>query len=279
MKKTKGNPISIEGIVAISLLCVIILSNVFAPWIAPYPPNETNMQVRLQPPSSNHLLGTDTLGRDMLSRVLYGGRTSMVLALFATLFSMLLGIIVGAVAGYFGGIIDWTITWITNIFQGLPGTSFMIAIAGIMGPSIYSLLLALVITSWAGFSRIVRTEVLQLRDENYIEGMRCLGASSLYIIIKHILPNMMGNTIILFTTRIGRSLLSIAALSFLGLGLQPPTPDWSVMISEARMNFRSSPHLIIAPGFCIFLLLLSINLLGDALRDHFDIKNQEVRQW
>ena len=203
----------------------------------------------------------------------------MVLALFATLFSMLFGIAVGAIAGYFGGIWDWTITWITNIFQGLPGTSFMIAIAGIMKPSIYSLLIALVITSWAGFSRVVRTEVLRLKDENYIEGMRCLGASDQYIIVKHILPNMMGNTIILFTTRVGRSVLSIASLSFLGLGLQPPTPDWSVMISEARMDFRSSPHLIIAPGICIFLLLLSINLLGDALRDYFDIKNQEVRQW
>jgi len=273
--KNKGKA---QGIIALTLLIVIILSSILAPLIAPYPPNTTEMSVRLEGPSWSHPLGTDALGRDMLSRVLYGGRISMLLALSATLLSMLLGMVLGMIAGYYGGPADWCITALTNIFQGLPGICLMIAVAGVMGPSIQSLLLALILTSWAGFSRLVRTEVLRLREEPYIEAMRCLGSSDTRLILRHILPNMINNTIILFTIRVGRSVLSIAALSFLGLGVQPPTPDWSVMINDARLHYRSSPHLILVPGLCIFLLLLAINMLGDVLRDHFDIKNEEVRE-
>ncbi len=274
MKKNRN----IQGHVAVIILAVIILSNIFAPLLAPYPPNATNMPSRLQSPSWAHPFGTDALGRDMLSRVLYGGRASMMLAMAATLLSMLVGLIMGTLAGYYGRAADWCITALTNVFQGLPGTCLMIAIAGVLGPSINSLLLALVLTSWAGFSRIVRTEVLRLREEPYIEGMRCLGSGDLRLILQHIFPNMLNSTIILFTTRVGRSVLSIASLSFLGLGVQPPTPDWSVMINDARMHYRSAPHLIIVPGLCIFLLLLAINMLGDVLRDRFDVKNGEMRE-
>ncbi|MBU5593182.1 ABC transporter permease [Clostridium sp. MSJ-4] len=271
--KNKGK---VQLVIALLILGIIIISSILAPLLAPYDPNLTNMASRLQGPSIKHLLGTDALGRDMLSRVLYGGRASMLLALTATTLSMLVGMVLGVIAGYYGGVIDWCITILANIFQGIPGTCFMIAIAGVLGPSIQSLLLALVLTSWAGFSLIVRTEVLCLREEPYIEGMRCLGSSDLRLIIYHIIPNMINNTIILFTTRVGRCVLSIASLSFLGLGVQPPTPDWSVMINDARMHYRSAPHLIIVPGLCIFFLLLSINMLGDALRDRLDVKNQEV---
>ncbi|WP_032123026.1 ABC transporter permease [Clostridium amazonitimonense] len=271
--KNKGK---VQLVIALLILGIIIISSILAPLLAPYDPNLTNMASRLQGPSIKHLLGTDALGRDMLSRVLYGGRASMLLALTATTLSMLVGMVLGVIAGYYGGVIDWCITILANIFQGIPGTCFMIAIAGVLGPSIQSLLLALVLTSWAGFSLIVRTEVLCLREEPYIEGMRCLGSGDLRLIIYHIIPNMINNTIILFTTRVGRCVLSIASLSFLGLGVQPPTPDWSVMINDARMHYRSAPHLIIVPGLCIFFLLLSINMLGDALRDRLDVKNQEV---
>ena len=271
--KNKGK---VQLVIALLILGIIIISSILAPLLAPYDPNLTNMASRLQGPSIKHLLGTDALGRDMLSRVLYGGRASMLLALTATTLSMLVGMVLGVIAGYYGGVIDWCITILANIFQGIPGTCFMIAIAGVLGPSIQSLLLALVLTSWAGFSLIVRTEVLCLREEPYIEGMRCLGSRDLRLIIYHIIPNMINNTIILFTTRVGRCVLSIASLSFLGLGVQPPTPDWSVMINDARMHYRSAPHLIIVPGLCIFFLLLSINMLGDALRDRLDVKNQEV---
>ncbi len=268
-----------KAIFVFGLLSIIVLASVCAPLLAPYPPNATDMSVRLEGPSWAHPLGTDALGRDMLSRALYGGRTSLILALTATVLSMFCGMVLGILAGYYGGLIDWCTTVLANIFQGLPGTSFMIAIAGALGPSIESLLLALVLTSWAGFSRVVRTEVLRQREEPYIEGMRSLGSSDLRLIVCHILPNIMNNLLILFTTRVGRSVLTIAALSFLGLGVQPPTPDWSVMINDARLHYRSAPHLLLVPGMCIFLLMLSINMLGDVLRDHFDVRNEEVGEW
>lgn len=264
-------------IVASALLAAILLSNLLAPWLAPYDPTATDMAVRLQGPTLAHPLGTDSLGRDMLSRVLYGGRASILVALAATALSMAFGMLLGVLGGYFGGVLDWAITALANIFQGLPGTCLMIAIVGVLGPGVPNMLLALVLTSWAGFSRIVRTETLRMREEAYVEGLRSLGAGSGRLLWKHLVPNMIPNVIVLFTTRVGRCVLSIASLSYLGLGIRPPTPDWSVMINDARLNYRSAPHLIIVPGMCIFLLLLAINLLGDALRDRLDVRNQEAR--
>lgn len=261
------------------LLAVILLSGLFAPLLAPYDPNAIDMSVKLQGFSAEHLLGTDALGRDMLSRVLYGGRTSILLALTATVCSMAFGALLGILGGYFGGFSDMAITAAANIFQGIPGTCLMVAVAGILGPGIPNLLLVLFLTSWAGFSRIVRTETLRIREESYIEGLRSLGANPFCILWKHIFPNMLPNIIVLFTTRVGRCVLSIASLSYLGLGIRPPVPDWSVMISDARLDYRSAPHLLIVPGLCIFLLLLSLNLLGDALRDHFDVRSREVKEF
>lgn len=266
----------IPGVIGMVILVVIVGASILAPWIAPYEPNGVNMADSLQGPSLKHLFGTDLLGRDLFSRILYGGRSSMILALFATFLSMLFGMVVGTAAGYFGGAWDYILTAATNVFQGLPGTSLMVAIAGIFGPSFQSLMIALILTSWTGFSRIVRTEVLKYREENFIEGLKSLGESDMEIIWRHIVPNMMGNVMVLFTTRIGRCLLSIAGLSYLGLGIQPPNPDWSVMLSDAKMNFRSAPHLVLAPGICLVLLLFSINLIGDWLRDWLDKQNREA---
>lgn len=272
MKKTSA----ISGMAGIVILTVIIGFSLLAPILAPVNPGAVDMTQTLLPPSHKHLFGTDILGRDMFSRMLYGGRSSMLLALAATVGSMAFGMTVGTLAGYYGGILDDVVLICLNIFQGLPGTSLMIAIAGIMGPSFQSLIIALVITGWTGFARIIRTEVMRLKTENFIEGLKCLGAGNGTIIWRHIIPNMKGNTIVLFTTRIGRCMLSISGLSFLGLGVQPPAPDWSVMISDARMNFRSAPHLILAPGICMVLLLFGINLVGDMLRDMFDHKEGEA---
>lgn len=266
----------IPGVIGFILLGMMILGSVLAPVLTSYEPNAMNMAETLQPPSLQHLLGTDLLGRDMFSRILYGGRSSMLLALCAALLSMLAGMLVGVLAGYFGGLWDYLLTIVTNIFQGLPGVSMMVAIAGIMGPGFKSLMLGLVLTNWTGFSRVVRTEVMKYREENFVEGLKVLGASHLRIICGHILPNMFGNTVILLTTRIGRSLLSISGISYLGLGIQPPTPDWSVMLSDARMSFRSAPHLILAPGICIVIVMFSIHLIGDFLRDWMDRQNREA---
>lgn len=266
----------ILGKLSIIVLIIILLVSIFANIISPYDPNFQDKENRLSGFTQEHKLGTDPLGRDMLSRVIYGGRSSILIGVLATLVSMTIGSSMGIISGYFGGRLDKFITSITNIFQALPQMAFTIAIAGVLGPGIKNLILALVISSWAGFSRIVRAEVLKVKEEPYIEAMVYLGSSDLSIILFHIIPNIMPNIIILLTTRIGRSLLSIAALSFLGLGVQPPNPDWSVMINDARLYYRSYPYLIVVPGFSIFITILSINTLGDYLRDIFDIRSEEI---
>ena len=223
-----------------AILGAIVLMTIFAPWLAPYDPLEVNMELRLLDPCRAHPLGTDALGRDVLSRV---------------------------------------ITAISNVFQGLPGMVLMIALVGVLERGTRSIILALVITSWVGFSRLVRGEVMKVKSEMYVEGMRCLGAGHLRIVLRHVLPNIRTNVILQFTTRVGRVVLSVAGLSYLGLGIEPPTPDWGEMVSgTARRYFRSAPHLLWAPGICIILLTLSINLLGDLLRDRLDVKQDAVKE-
>lgn len=270
-RKSKIDPLAA---LALCLLGLLLAGSLLAPVLAPYPPTQINMAERLQGISAAHPLGTDTLGRDLLSRVLYGGRVSVLTAAAATSLSMLLGLAVGLIAGYLGGWADGVITWFTSIFQGLPSTSVMIALAAILDPGVSSLLLALVLTSWASFSRVVRSSVLRLREEAYVEGARCLGAGRLRIITRYLLPNLLPEIAVLFTTRVGGVVLSVASLSFLGLGIQPPTPDWGVMISEARTSFRTAPMLILAPGACLIILSFGINYLGEVLRAHFDIRGR-----
>ncbi len=264
---------------AASVLLLIIGASILAPFLVTHNPFEPDMANRLQPPSWQHFFGTDALGRDMFSRILYGGRASILLSLASAILSLGVGLVIGLFCGFYGGKLDMLCTVASNIFQGIPGSCFMIAIAGIFGPSIKSLVLALVITSWAGFSRIVRAEVMQLKEEPFIEGLRCLGCSDSRLLLHHIIPNIVNKLLILFTIRVGRGILSIAGLSFLGLGVQPPTPDWSVMVSDAVLYYRSSPHLILIPGACIFFLIYAINNLGEFMRDKLDVRFNEVRKW
>lgn len=264
---------------AFFVLAFIILGSIFAPFLVTHNPFEPDMANRLQGPCWQHLFGTDALGRDMFSRILYGGRASMLLTLVSSLLALVVGVSIGVMSGFYGGKLDMLFTVLSNIFQGIPGSCFMIAVAGILGPSIHSLVLALVLTSWAGFSRIVRAEVLQLLGEPFIEGLRCLGCSDWRIIVHHLLPNIANKLLVLVTIRLGRGILAIAGLSFLGLGVQPPTPDWSVMINDALMYYRSAPHLIIIPGLFVFLLIYALNIIGEDLRDRLDIQLDEVRKW
>lgn len=264
---------------ALFVLAFIILGSIFAPFLVTHNPFEPDMANRLQGPCWQHLFGTDALGRDMFSRILYGGRASMLLTLVSSLLALVVGVSIGVMSGFYGGKLDMLFTVLSNIFQGIPGSCFMIAVAGILGPSIHSLVLALVLTSWAGFSRIVRAEVLQLLGEPFIEGLRCLGCSDWRIIVHHLLPNIANKLLVLVTIRLGRGILAIAGLSFLGLGVQPPTPDWSVMINDALMYYRSAPHLIIIPGLFVFLLIYALNIIGEHLRDRMDIQLDEVRKW
>ena len=264
------------GYGAALVLAAIILSGIFAPQLAPMNPFEPNMAVRLQPPSAAHLLGTDALGRDLLSRTIYGGRSALLLSLVSTVLALGIGTLVGLLAGYFGGWTDDVLLTVSNIFQGIPGISFMVAVAGFVGPGITGLLLALVVGSWAGFARIVRAEVMQLAAEPYVEQLRVLGAGDARILLRHILPALGGTLLVLGSVRLGRGVLAVAGLSFLGLGVQPPTPDWSTMISDAMLYYRQAPHLIIVPGAAIVLLVSALNMVGQLLRSRFDVR-REVR--
>lgn len=264
------------GCAAVLVLAGIVLSGIFAPQLAPMNPFEPNMAIRLQGPTAAHLLGTDALGRDLLSRMLYGGRSAILLSLVSTVLALGIGTIVGVLAGYFGGRTDAVLTMVSNVFQGIPGISFMVAVAGFVGPGVTGLLLALVVGSWAGFSRIVRAEVMQRAAEPYVEHLRVLGCGNGRVILRHILPALGGTLLVLGTLRLGRGVLAIAGLSFLGLGVQPPTPDWSTMISDAMLYYRQAPHLIIVPGAAIVLLVSSLNMVGQLLRHRFDVR-QEVR--
>ena len=264
------------GCAAVLVLAGIVLSGIFAPQLAPMNPFEPNMAIRLQGPTAAHLLGTDALGRDLLSRMLYGGRSAILLSLVSTVLALGIGTIVGVLAGYFGGRTDAVLTIISNVFQGIPGISFMVAVAGFVGPGAAGLLLALVAGSWAGFSRIVRAEVMGLSAQPYVENLRVLGCSDRRMILRHILPALGGTLLVLGSLRLGRGVLAIAGLSFLGLGVQPPTPDWSTMISDAMLYYRQAPHLIIVPGAALVLLVGALNTVGQMLRRRFDI-HREVR--
>ena len=274
----KKDNIKISTVLAFAVLFGILLMSILAPWLAPYDPLKIDMKNALLPPSKLHLLGTDNIGRDILSRVIYGGRQSIVLAAIATSMSMALGCIIGMIAGYFGSWVDVAITSISNIFQGLPGMTMMIAIAGLMGSGVTSMMLALVITSWVGFSRIVRGEVMKIKKEYFIEGLRSFGVGHMRILFYHVMPNLISSIVIIFATRIASSILSVASLSFLGLGLEPPTPDWGVMISDARMYYRTSPMLVIAPGVCIVLFSLCVNIIADWLRDRLGVRRDSVKE-
>ena len=273
MRKLKAPRLTVKAKTGLVLLFIILLTSVLAPVLAPYDPLVSNLSEALQKPSAAHLLGTDNIGRDTLSRVLYGGRQSILLALAATVLSMLLGFALGLFAGYFGGWIDGIITTISSIFQGLPGLTLMIAVAGLLGQGVKSMLIAIVINSWVGFSRIVRGEVMKLKQESFIKGLRTIGAGDLRILFLHI----SGTLSVLFATRIAGNVISVASMSYLGLGLQPPTPDWGVMINDARQYFRQEPLLVIAPGLCILLLSLGINLLADELRDRLDVRKDVMK--
>lgn len=258
--------------VSLVLLILILFMTIFAPLISPKDPNELDVRNRLQKPSKEHILGTDSVGRDLLSRTIYGGRQSILLALIATLVSMSIGLFIGLLAGYFGGIADWIITTLSSIFQGIPNQAFMIALAAVLKPGTTSIIISMALTSWVGFSRIVRTEVMKVYEESYIDGARSIGAGHMNILFTEILPNMKSSIIIIFASRLAGSVLSVSSLSFLGLGIQPPTPDWGVMISDARGVFRTVPMLVIAPGLCIFALSFSLNMLGDYLRDRVNVQ-------
>jgi peptide/nickel transport system permease protein len=253
------------------LLLTVILATAFASVLAPYQPNALDMQHMLASPSADHPLGTDQLGRDVLSRILYGGRTTILMSLIGTLAIISIGLAVGLISGYVGGKLDLVVSTMLTVLLSVPSLLLTLAILGLLGAGTETLLIALVGAGWAGHARIFRSSVFTLRETVYVEAAQSIGAGRGRILVRHILPNLLTTVVVLATLDLGALILTITSLSFLGLGVQPPNADWGTMLNEARTYFGQYPVLALAPGICITLVALLCNLVGDAIRDLVDV--------
>lgn len=257
--------LSWNGKVGIFLLLLVIIPSLLAPWLAPYAPTAMHNDNRFVAPNAEYLFGTDILGRDQLSRVLYGGRTAMSVALLVLTTSVTVGTIVGCLAGYYGGVVDEIISWILYVILTLPGISLTIALVAFLGPGMTSLFLAMSATAWAGYARLFRGAVLSTRRQLYVEAARASGATDWRILLHHIAPNVARPILALASLNLSSVMLGMAGLSFLGLGVQPPLADWGTMLSDIRPYFWTQPYLAVPPALCIVLVSLGSTLLADAL--------------
>lgn len=266
-RRLRRNPAALVGLVILVIFIALVLT---APWLARYSPTEIDLEVKLQSPSLEHWLGTDNLGRDIFSRLLYGGRVSLGTSGLVTAVVLLIGAVVGATAGFFGGWLDDLVSGLANILLALPGLTLALALAGMLGPGLTSIILAMIPLSWVGYARIFRSLVLSVREEEYITAAAACGVPVWRILFRHVMPNIIGPIIVAVSLDLGGILLAISSLSFLGLGIQPPNPEWGAMLNDGRTYIESAPHLMLYPGLAILLTVLACNLVGDALRDAFD---------
>jgi len=275
LKNYRENKLILTGTV---LIVVFFILAVLAPLLTPYDPNYVQVENRLMTPGEHHWMGTDGFGRDILSRVIYGARFSLSLAIVVVVLNLVLGLIIGSVAGYFGGLVDEVIMRIVDILLAFPNIIFALCIIGILGPSIPNLILALVALGWVSYARISRGLVLSIKEQVFISAARALGGSSRYIIARHVLPNAFPPLVVLGSLHVGHTILSIAALSFLGLGVQAPTPEWGAMLSEGKQFVFTHPHVMIFPGIITTISVFAFNLFGDGLRDIMDPRTKEIIQ-
>ncbi len=258
------------AVASLIIIFILVASAILAPLIAPYNPTSQRMvERRLPPGSSGHLLGTDGFGRDIASRLVYGGRISLTVGLVSVGVGMLIGMALGLIAGYFKRL-DNLIMRVMDILLAFPGVLIAIIVVAILGPGLYNVIIAISVFSIPMFARLTRGATLSAKEETYVLAARSLGASTSRIMLQHILPNIVSPIIVFATVRIGVSILNAAALSFLGIGAQPPLPEWGVMISEGRDFLYTSPHMAFVPGLAILIVVLSFNLLGDGVRDALD---------
>jgi len=269
--RLRKNKMAVIGLV---MLLVILLSAALADVLFDYETMavQQNASMRLNPPSSEHLLGTDEVGRDILARIVFGARVSLPVAMATIFFAAIIGGMLGALSGYGSKRLDNFIMRIMDMFLAIPSTLLAIAIVAAIGPNIQNMMIAIVISNIPPFSRIVRSSVITIKNEEYIEAARAIGANDRRIVFKHIIPNAMAPLIVQATMCVAGSILSIASLSFLGLGIQPPTPEWGSMLSNGRQYIRAAWWVCAFPGIAIMLSILSLNLLGDGLRDALDPK-------
>lgn len=268
----RHNPLAAIGVV---LVIIFVVFAIFAPWIAPQDPATIDLPIRLSPPSHAHWFGTDELGRDILSRVIYGARISMFVGTCVVLISLALGLIIGSIAGYYGGRVDRFVNVVVmNAFLSFPGILLAIAFVAFRGPGILNLVLALSLGGWVGYARLVRGQVLAAREREFVEAARALGASDLRIVARHILPNIIQPVIVQAAIGMAGAILAEATMSFLGLGVPPPTASWGTMLNDARAHLFDAPHLVLFPALAVMLAVLSFNFIGDALRDYLDPRSR-----
>lgn len=252
------------------VILVIIFMAIFAPFITPYDPAKQDLINRLAVPSFQHILGTDNLGRDIFSRMLFGARVSLAIGLFPTLASMAIGIVLGLAAGYFGKKVDFVIMRLADITLAFPSILLAMVVMYTVGTGLINIFIALVIVGWAGTARVVRSQTLSLKEMEYVEAAKSIGVSSRKIMFRHILPNCIPVLLVLFTVNIPCSILSESSLSFLGIGAQPPSTSWGLMVSDGKQYLFTDPWIAIAPGVAILIISLAFNFLGDGLRDILD---------
>ncbi len=261
------SPLTVAGL---ALILVFAASALLAPFIAPYGPIDQTLSQRLEPPSLTHWLGTDQLGRDLFSRLLFGARISLTVGLVVVASAGILGTSVGLVAGYAGGVVDEVLMRVTDVFFAFPPLILAMAIAGALGPNLNNAMIAIAVVLWPAYARLVRGQVLSLREREFIEAARCIGASTPRILWRHLLPNTLAPLLVQASFDLGGAILSTAGLSFIGFGAQPPTPEWGVMISEGRKFISTQPWLSLFPGLAILFTVAAFNLIGDGLRDALD---------
>jgi peptide/nickel transport system permease protein len=268
----RRNPLAALGAV---FVLVFIVFAVFAPWLAPRDPAAINLSTRLAPPSFYQICGSDELGRDIFSRLIYGSRISMLVGSLVVASSLAVGLIIGSLAGYYGGQIDRFINVILmNAFLSFPGILIAIAFVAFRGPGIFNLVFALALGGWVGYARLVRAQVLAAREKEYVEAARALGATDWRILVRHILPNIIQPVIVQGAIGMAGAILAEATMSFLGLGVPPPVASWGAMLNDGRAHLFDAPHLVIFPAVAVMMAVLSFNFIGDALRDLLDPRSR-----
>ena len=277
IQKVKKNRIRMKLIVFAGLAAALLLITIFAKYICPYDPYAQDLTQAMQPPSAAHLMGTDTYGRDMLSRVLIGAQTSISSTFALVAIITVFGTVVGIFCGYYGGIVDSVMMRISDVCLAFPGLVFAMAVAAILDGGVRNAVIALALISWPKYSRIARGQTLSIKNLPYMQASQLAGDSVLQMIFRHVLPNIAGPILVTSMLDIGTMMMEIAGLSFLGLGAQPPVAEWGSMMSSGRSMLQTYPWIVLSPGLAIFVSVVIFNLLGDSIRDYMDPKNTRSR--
>lgn len=276
-QKIKRNTVKVRLVFFLILVTILLLVTIFADKIVPYDPYAQDLSKSMLPPSSEHLMGTDRYGRDMFSRVIVGAQVSVFSTLALVGVISVFGTIVGTLCGYYGGVVDSIVMRISDVCLAFPGLVFALAIAALLGGGVSNAVIALAVISWPKYARVARSQTLALKSSSFVAAARLSGSTSVQMILRHILPNILGPILVTAMLDIGTMMMELAGLSFLGLGAQPPTAEWGNMMSGGRSMLQTYPWLVLSPGLAIFVTVVIFNLLGDTVRDYMDPKNSRAR--